>query len=41
LWRMKTTKRSYFIVALRRSIFRSQKYFSLPSSPPTVMMTSW
>jgi len=40
-WLMKTTKPSYFIVALRRSIFRSQKYFLLLSSPPTVMTTSW
>jgi hypothetical protein len=38
--RMKTTRLPYFIVSLRRFIFRSQKYFSLKSSPPTAMMTS-
>ena len=41
LRRMQTIKRPYFIVISRRCTFRSQKYFLLPSSPPTVMMTSW
>jgi hypothetical protein len=39
-WRMKTTKRPYFIVALRRFICRSQTYYLLISSPPTASMTS-
>ena len=39
-WRMETTKLPYFIVTLRRLIFRSQNIFLLSSSPPTTMMTS-
>jgi hypothetical protein len=39
--RMKTTRRPYFKVTLRRFIFRSHKYFLLSSSPPTAMMASW